>query len=127
MNVTKTYEASLKFLPALMEWVQSCVGTLNIPLHQMQLALEETFVNIVQYSYGDQHGSVTITFHHVPGKEVTWEIRDQGKPFDPTKYRKKEKAPIGGYGIMLIYKLMSGVKYRREGEENILTLIRKLD
>jgi anti-sigma regulatory factor (Ser/Thr protein kinase) len=56
------------------------------------------------------------------------EIADDGPPFDPTtRPDPNVEAPLaerepGGLGLMLIRRMVDQVRYRREGERNILGL-----
>jgi len=57
------------------------------------------------------------------------EIMDSGTPFNPLSLSEPNltedvsERPIGGLGIHLIKKMMDEVEYRREGNNNILSLI----
>jgi sigma-B regulation protein RsbU (phosphoserine phosphatase) len=59
-------------------------------------------------------------------------VSDTGVPFDPTKKDEEdttlsaEERPIGGLGIHLVRQLMDEVHYERQGDKNILTLVKKL-
>jgi len=61
-------------------------------------------------------------------EKVFLEISDSGIHFDPSKAGKPDFENIlkegnkGGLGIFLSRKLMDGFKYRREGDQNILTM-----
>lgn len=128
-----TLNATLDSLPKLMGWVETLVTPLPLSVQQIQLVVEEAFVNIVHYAYGDRGGKVTLSFDHQPGRQLLFEIRDSGPPFDPTnpganidRISSLERRREGGLGRMLMKKFMTEVHYRREGQENVLTLIRKL-
>ncbi|NGX44944.1 MAG: Serine/threonine-protein kinase BtrW [Chlamydiae bacterium] len=128
-----TLDATLESLPKLMGWVETVVTPLPLSVQQIQLVVEEAFVNIVHYSYGDMGGKVTLSVDYQPDKQLIFEIRDSGHPFDPTRpsplidrTSSLERRREGGLGLMLMKKFMTEVRYRREGQENVLTLIRKL-
>jgi len=132
-SVTKTFDATLDALPYFMGWVEGLVMPLDLPVHQIQLALEEAFVNIIRHAYPGKAGKIKITFKHLPGKQIEWEIRDQGEPFDPTRPKEiidrsstVETRHEGGLGILLMNKFMSEIHYTRKDGENILVLIRNL-
>ena len=58
-------------------------------------------------------------------------FRDKGIPFDPLAKedpdvsQSAEERQIGGLGIYIVKKTMDQVEYRRENDENILTIWKK--
>ena len=128
-----TLDATLESLPKLMGWVEGLIAHLPLPVHQIQLAIEEAFVNVIHYAYSGKGGKVTISFTRHGDEQVEWEMRDWGAAFDPTTMGAVSDHAInlearrkGGLGILLMKKFMSEIHYRREGKENVLILIRKL-
>ena len=65
----------------------------------------------------------------VEGEGLVFEIRDTGRPFDPTAVgdpdltRDADERDLGGLGIFLMRQYMSDVRYERRNNENILRLI----
>ena len=57
---------------------------------------------------------------------------DEGVEYDPLKKTdpdvslSAEDREIGGLGIFLVKKIMDGVEYKRDGEKNVLTVVKKL-
>ena len=57
---------------------------------------------------------------------------DEGVEYDPLKKTdpdvslSAEDREIGGLGIFLVKKIMDGVEYKRDGQKNILTVVKKL-
>ena len=98
---------------------------------QLEVALEEMFVNVAHYAYGDKQGEAVIAFH-MEGDMAVIELRDRGLPFDPTKREdpdttlSAEERQIGGLGIYMVKKSMDAVVYARTATENILTLCKKI-
>ena len=101
--------------------------TMNI-----DLAIEETVVNVMKYAYPEgTFGEVEVTarFHD---DTLVFNISDSGIPFDPTKVSdpdttlSAEERPIGGLGIHLVRQLMDDVTYCYENNHNILTLKKKI-
>jgi anti-sigma regulatory factor (Ser/Thr protein kinase) len=103
-------------------------GLSTEPVKEVRLVAEEALANIIQHAYddGDEH-PIEMTLAIDEG-EVHLEIRDDGKPFDPTKMpapdmdHSEEEQTEGGWGIQLIKTLTSEVSYAREGGYNILRL-----
>ena len=99
---------------------------------QLNLAIEEAVVNVMNYAYPQgSKGDVTIEAKS-DGKEMTFIITDTGKPFDPTAKPEvditlsAEDRAIGGLGIHLIRQITDRINYERTDGHNILTLIKKL-
>jgi serine/threonine-protein kinase RsbW len=92
---------------------------------ELQVALEEAFVNICRYAYADGPGDVEVNFFS-EGDNTVIEIIDSGTPFDITVQELPDitadihERKIGGLGCLLIRKLMDRVVYRREDGKNIL-------
>ena len=100
---------------------------------QIEIAVEEIFVNIANYAYQPESGEVKI------GCEVRQEpltvviqFTDWGRPFDPLE---KEDADTsrdaliereGGLGILMVKKSMDAVGYVYENDSNVLTIAKKL-
>ena len=99
---------------------------------QMNLAIEEAVVNVMNYAYPEgTTGNVNI---EVQANDVRLKfvISDNGKRFDPTTVAavdttlSAEERSIGGLGIFLVRQLMDSVNYERIGGFNVLTLRKKL-
>lgn len=76
---------------------------------QIEMAVEEIFVNIVTYAYAPEHGEVEITYSLTDAPiQITIEFQDQGRPFDPLKqpnvdlHGSAEEREIRGLGIVKI-------------------------
>ena len=100
---------------------------------QIDLAVEEIFVNIASYAYAPQTGQVVVA-GKVTEDPAAIELifMDAGRPFDPlarddpaTDVDLKDRE-IGGWGIFLVKKIMDEVSYRREDGKNILALRKTL-
>ena len=97
-------------------------------LLQMDLVVEELFVNISHYAYGKEGGSVII-FAEVDEslRRVRIKFCDSGIPFDPLESKEPdtslsaEKRGLGGLGIFLSKKYMDRLDYERKDGMNILT------
>lgn len=98
---------------------------------QINLAIEEAVVNVMNYAYpSGTVGNITIEVKS-NGSEVSFIIIDSGTPFDPTAKPEvditlsAEDRSIGGLGIHLIRQIMDHINYERVNGRNILTLIKK--
>lgn len=129
------FSASLDQLYAMMQLIRqeaSQAGFDNNTIFKIELAAEEALVNIINYAYRDNGGKVEIICHQENSpKSLVITLKDQGVAFDPIKQAPPidsqtlvEEKPIGGYGIFLIRKIMDEIRYKREGDANILTLVK---
>ena len=99
---------------------------------QIDIAVEELFVNIAHYAYNPEIGEATVTVdvEEAPPCAVIRFI-DSGKPYDPLSREDPdvtlgvEERQVGGLGIYMVKKSMDEVAYAREDGQNILT-IRKM-
>ena len=119
-------------VPLLAEWVEQLGEELGLEMpevFQLNLALEEAVVNVMNYAYEDI-GLIDLTAK-VVDSEIIFVLEDSGKAFDPTQVDdpditlSAEDRDIGGLGIFLVQQLMSGVTYSREDGKNVLTMIYK--
>jgi sigma-B regulation protein RsbU (phosphoserine phosphatase) len=99
----------------------------------VNLAIEEAVVNVMNYAYpkgakGDIHLTVT-----AENEIVSFVLRDNGKPFDPTSVEKVdvkayvERRSMGGLGVHLIRHYMDEVSYEYADGQNVLTMRKKLN
>jgi serine/threonine-protein kinase RsbW len=116
----------------LAEWVEQLGEELGLEMtevFQLNLALEEAVVNVMNYAYEDT-GLIDLSVT-AADSELVFVLEDKGKAFDPTKVDdpditlSAEDRNIGGLGIFLVQQLMSSVAYSREDEKNVLTMIYK--
>lgn len=96
---------------------------------EIELAVEEALVNIFSYAYPDGEGQVEMQCALKDGKKFIIEIHDRGMPFDvlsrpdPDTTADIGDREIGGLGIFFIKKVADEVKYSRNGDMNILTIV----
>ena len=101
--------------------------------YQINLAIEEIGVNIVNYAYEGQEGAHAFRISVASQPDaVTIEVIDDGRPFDPLHDAPPpdlesdvDERPIGGLGVYFVRKMMDEVRYRREGGENHLTMVKR--
>lgn len=98
---------------------------------QLDLAVEEIFVNIANYAYPDGTGKAEITVS-VENSEVKIELKDSGIQYDPLAKDdpdislSADDRDIGGLGIFLTKKNTDSVSYRYENGQNILTMTKRI-
>ena len=98
---------------------------------QIELAVEEIFVNIAHYAYAPETGMAVISMDISDGRAVMT-FEDSGMPYDPLARPDPdvtlaaEDRAIGGLGIFMVKKSMDDVRYEYRDGKNILTLVKKL-
>ena len=99
-----------------------------VVVHDVTLAMEEIFSNIVFYGFGDDLDH-HITLHLViEGDALILTLQDEGIPFNPLNVqigprdKPLEERDKGGMGITLAKNLMDQMEYRRERGKNILRM-----
>ena len=100
---------------------------------QIDVAVEELFVNIANYAYAPGSGDVTIsiTISGVPAvAEIT--LLDSGVPYDPVAKSDPdvtldaEKRTIGGLGIFMVKQSMDEMLYERRDDLNLTTIRKRI-
>lgn len=99
-------------------------------LFHINVAIEELITNIVMHGGGAaQHITVCLQRREAL---LDIELRDSGPPFDPFMQPAPALAldlssrQVGGLGIHLVRTLMHDCHYRREGDDNIVRLRKRL-
>ncbi len=100
-------------------------------LFRVDLVMDELVVNIMDYGYDDSDHEIDITLTS-EADAVTIEITDEGRSFDPLNDAPEpdlsspiEERRIGGLGVYLARTMMDELVYRREGNRNHLTLVKR--
>ena len=127
----RIFDAVTENLDQVLAFLDSQLEGWNCPMRvQMQLdvAVEELFVNIASYAYGEKSGTAEITMELLPEQIVEITFRDSGTPYnplekpDPDVTKPAEEREIGGLGIYIVKKSMDEVLYRYEDGQNVLTI-----
>lgn len=138
MTKTLHLENDIAQVPVLAEWVEMLGEELMLPMpavFQLNLALEEAVVNVMNYAYPDKTGMpVVLTAKTEEGEDtIMFQLSDEGIAFDPTQQEdpditlSAEERNIGGLGIFLVQQMMQSVTYNRTDDRNILTMIYKVE
>ena len=132
----KAFPAKTEALADVLGFVEQQLESFECPMKiQMAVcvAIEEVFVNVAHYAYGDGDGDMNLGIgFDEESREVTFRMTDSGVPFDPLKKpdpditRSAEEREIGGLGIFIAKKTMDSITYAYENGENILTMIKKI-
>ena len=100
---------------------------------QVELAVEEIFVNIANYAYTPKEGTATISVDlTADGALLRIVFKDSGTPYDPLAKEDPDitlsasDRTIGGLGIFMTKKSMDNVAYEFKDGQNILTLEKRI-
>lgn len=96
---------------------------------QIDIAIEELFVNIAHYAYPEGEGEAVICVDPAAeGGAVSITFEDEGVQYDPLKNEdpditlSADERPIGGLGIFMVKKSMDDVSYEYKDGKNRLTI-----
>ncbi|MCR5292650.1 MAG: ATP-binding protein [Eubacterium sp.] len=98
---------------------------------QLRVAVEELYVNIAHYAYGDKTGYADFEVEF-EGDNAIITLIDEGVPFDPLAKLDPdttlsvEDRPIGGLGIFMAKKSVDDFTYKNENGKNITQLTKKI-
>ena len=125
-------EASIDNLNEVLDFVNDELERHHCPLkvqRQIDVAVEEIFVNIANYAYKPAKGGVTICI--AAGVTTVIRFEDTGKPYNPLEQAAPDldkplmEREIGGLGIFLAKQLMDEVAYTHADNKNILVMTKR--
>jgi len=98
---------------------------------KIELSLLEICINIIRYAYPHEQGEILLK-SWLNDEKIFFEIRDNGIPFDPRILKKPDIKEIiksekkGGFGVFLSRTFMDGFDYKRENNQNVLTIYKNI-
>ncbi len=101
-------------------------------LYALNLSLDEILTNVIYYGYDDTNEHHIIIRISLKDEELTAEVEDDGRPFNPMEAAKPdlvkplEERQVGGLGIHLVMNLMDTVEYKRQENKNLLVMKKKI-
>ena len=129
--------ATLENLDTVMAFVDQQLEEVGCSMKaqmQIDIAVEEVYVNIAHYAYNPEVGGVTIRVQiEEDPLAVILTFIDEGKPYDPLAKEDPdvtlaaEDRQIGGLGIFMVKKSMDNVSYEYNEGRNVLTLKKNLE
>lgn len=131
-----TVPAALGELGRVTDFINEELEAQGCPLKaqmQIDIAVEEIYVNIAHYAYHPEVGEATVRCA-VGGDPLQVEIQflDSGTPYnplakeDPDTSLSAEERQIGGLGIYMVKKSMDHITYNYEDGKNVLTIKKNL-
>ena len=131
-----TLEAKTENLDKVLSFVDGHLEEQECPMKtqmQIDIAVEELFVNIAHYAYNPEVGPVTIRVEvQKEPLAVTVTFIDHGVPYDPLAKEdpditlSAEERQIGGLGIFMVKKSMDDIAYEYKDGQNILYIKKKI-
>lgn len=132
----KTFPAKVEALSDVLGFVDETLESYECPMKiqtAVCVAIEEVFVNVAHYAYGEGGGNLTLSIgFDTESRKITFRMTDKGVPFNPLEKADPditlsvEEREIGGLGIFIAKKTMDTVTYAYKNGENILTMIKKI-
>lgn len=128
-----TVDSKIENVEALTAFVEKALEPYDPSIKaqtQINVAVDELFSNVVHYS-----GSEKMTLILEVNQDVltaTLTFIDDGVAYDPLAKMdpdvtlSAEERQIGGLGIFLVKKTMDNLEYKRDGNRNILKVVKKL-
>ena len=131
-----TIEAKVENLHQVLAFVDTYLESLGCPMKiqmQIDVAVEEIYVNVASYAYTPATGSVTLQLDSRPSPlSVSITFIDSGVPYNPLAKKdpdvslSAEERSIGGLGIYMVKKSMDSMTYEYRNKQNVLTLVKNL-
>lgn len=129
--------AETERLDEVLSFVDRILEQYNCPMDvqiQIDIAVEEIYVNIANYAYNPEVGEATIrcTIENDPLRIII-EFMDGGVPYNPLERENPdldlsaEERDIGGLGIYMVKTSMDDVSYRHENGKNIFKIQKNLN
>ena len=127
-------KATIENLDTVTAFIDEQLEAADCPMKtqmQIELAVEEIFVNIAHYAYVPHIGMAFISID-VSDSRAVITFEDSGIPYDPLAKTdpdvtlSAEDRGIGGLGIFMVKKSMDNVSYEYRDGRNVLTLEKRL-
>ncbi len=129
-------EAAIDRLDEVLAFVDTELELMDCPMKiqmQIDVAVEEIYVNIASYAYMPGRGDAIIRLDTDPQRRrVAVTFIDSGIPYDPLAREdpdvtlSAEERGIGGLGIYMVKKSMDDMSYRYENGHNILRIEKQI-
>ena len=132
----KAFDSNRKQLDEAIAFVEAYLEELECSMKfimQVSTAVEEIFLNIVDYAYKIDKGKITVAIGcDETDNSLILRFTDTSYAFNPLELKNPdinlsaEERGEGGLGIFMVKNIMDSVDYKRSGEKNILTMKKKI-
>ncbi|MBR2520153.1 MAG: ATP-binding protein [Selenomonadaceae bacterium] len=127
-----TVEATVENLQQVVDFAMEKLEARDCPMKasmQLELVIEEIFVNIASYAYESATGDATFCVDFAENPDTVFlTFIDDGKYYnplekpDPDITLAADERAIGGLGIFLVKKNVDEISYERKDDKNILRM-----
>ncbi len=133
MHISFVVPARIDHLSSILERIRKALYAIDwqdSAVRKVELASEEALVNIIHHGYKEGNGQISVEIISMD-ERIEISISDWGPPFNPLLAKQSdldaplEERKVGGLGILFMRQYMDEVRYRRDADRNILTLIKK--
>ena len=135
-NNTKTFEqiASQENYNQFYNWLHAICKEWNMNeelTNKLDMCAEEIFANISFYAYPEKNGIIEATLTKTENNLI-FEFKDEGTEYnplekpDPDINLPPEERPLGGLGVYMVKQMADSIFYKREKNQNILTMVFKI-
>ena len=128
---TLTVKADINSLNDVLSFITSELEANDCPAKvqmQIEISIEEIFVNIANYAYPPKEGDAVVGFEPTDDGIISITFTDRGVPYDPLKKPDPDitvpasERKIGGLGIYMTKQSMDKLWYEYRDGQNILTM-----
>ena len=134
MNKTMTLDATIENLYPILDVVDEELARVDCDkefISNINICVEEIFVNIASYAYGENIGKAKIGLE-ITEKEFIMVFCDSGTPYNPLARANPdielsaEERDIGGLGIFMVKEMMDSVTYEYKEKKNCLRITKNI-
>ena len=130
-NLEKEFVGKKENIPTILDFIIAFAKEHAFPesfTNKILIVGDELFSNIIKYGYEDNGGPITVKLSfNEEISEFILTIIDSAKEFNQLAVNNEINGlRIGGLGIFIVKQIMSEYSYKRENNQNILTLKKSL-
>ncbi len=132
-SYTLTIPSSTRFLEDVREFVTLHAEEAGFPdqiVEQLKMAVDEACTNVIEHAYEGQSEQPIDISVSIQADKLTIRIRDKGRQFDQKAYREPnlieyaKTRKSGGFGVLIMRKLMDEVVWRTAGGYNECCMVK---
>lgn len=130
------FEAKKENIPTLLKFISDFCEVHKFPedfKNKLTIVGDELFSNIINHGYENNGGEIFVhLLFDIAKKEFVLTVIDAAKAFNQLEVNNEEyskdakEQPIGGFGILIVKKIMDDSQYNRVNNKNILTFKKKI-